>query len=264
MNQDQVKDILLQIEKSELDFSVIFTGKKSQKVNGLYKTASNEILLHNKNFNSDNELLYTAIHEYTHHKIYEDEGMYKQRVHSPRFWGRFHGLLEKAEERGFYHLDITCSPQLLEISDEIKNKLLLEDGKIVKRLGELLIQARPLCEEIGIRYEDYVDRVLCLPRAASTAIEKIQAYDLNPALGYETMKQLSKIASPEKREKAEELFLANKSTAYVQDYLRKERQPEELDKRERLEKEKSRIEKTIASLEQRLRTVEAKLNDLKN
>ena len=38
MNQDQVKEILLQIEESELEFSVTFTGKASKKVNGLYKS----------------------------------------------------------------------------------------------------------------------------------------------------------------------------------------------------------------------------------
>ena len=68
MNQDQVKEILLQIEESELEFSVTFTGKASKKVNGLYKSDTHEILLHNKNFSVDNELLYTAIHEYTHHR----------------------------------------------------------------------------------------------------------------------------------------------------------------------------------------------------
>ena len=46
-----------------IDFTVVQTGKKSSKVNGLYKTDSHEILLHNKNFTTNNAIMYTAIHE---------------------------------------------------------------------------------------------------------------------------------------------------------------------------------------------------------
>ena len=35
MNQDQVKALLLQVEDTELESSVPFTGKESKKVNGL-------------------------------------------------------------------------------------------------------------------------------------------------------------------------------------------------------------------------------------
>lgn len=265
MNQDDVKKILLEIEETELDFSVIFTGKKSKKVNGLYKIEKQEILLHNKNFNFDSELLYTAIHEYTHHKMFESAGgIYNSRVHSPKFWGLFHHLLEKAEEKGFYKIDIEASPELLKITDEIKNQLFVKDGEIIKRLGKLLADARPLCKEAGIRYEDYVDRILCLPRAASTAIEKIQAYDLNPALGYEAMKQVAKIGSPENREKAQELFLSDKSPPFIQEFLRQKKAGVKEDKRTKLEREKSKIEKTISTLQIRLETVNAKLDELED
>ena len=74
MNQDRVKEILLETADTELEFSVVFTGKSSKKVNGLYKPDTHEIILHNKNFANDNELIYTAVHEYTHHKQCEKEG----------------------------------------------------------------------------------------------------------------------------------------------------------------------------------------------
>ena len=54
MNQDTVKDILLQIADTELEFSVTFTGKTSKKVNGLYNPDTHEIILHNKNFKYSN------------------------------------------------------------------------------------------------------------------------------------------------------------------------------------------------------------------
>ena len=73
MNQDQIKAMLLDIEESQLEFSVILTGKESKRVNGLYKPDTCEILLHNRNFTSDNQLIYTAIHEYAHHLLNEEK-----------------------------------------------------------------------------------------------------------------------------------------------------------------------------------------------
>ena len=65
--------MLLDIQESKLDFTVTMTGKESKRVNGLYKPETREILLHNKNFKTDNELIYTAVHEYTHHLINEEQ-----------------------------------------------------------------------------------------------------------------------------------------------------------------------------------------------
>ena len=203
MNQDQVKEILLQIEESGLEFSVTFTGKASKKVNGLYKSDTHEILLHNKNFSVDNELLYTAIHEYTHHRLCELDGTRSGRVHTQRFWSYFHRLLQKAEEKGLYKIAMEESPELLELTDTIRTTIMTEDGKLMKELGRLLSKARVLCKQAGVRYEDYIDRVLCLPRASAATIEKIHAFDVKPELGYEAMKVVANIANPDKRAAAE-------------------------------------------------------------
>jgi Zn-dependent peptidase ImmA (M78 family) len=66
MNQDQVKEKLLKLHDCTEDFIVIFSGKKSKKVNGLYKPDKREIIIHNRNLDNDNLLLYTAIHELAH------------------------------------------------------------------------------------------------------------------------------------------------------------------------------------------------------
>lgn len=260
MNQDRVKEILLETADTELEFSVVFTGKSSKKVNGLYKPDTHEIILHNKNFANDNELIYTAVHEYTHHKQCEKEGgFYSTRVHSPKFWTLFHSLLAEAEKKGFYKITLEESPELLELTDEIRQVIMVEDGKLMKELGRLLGKARPLCKKAGVRYEDYVDRVLCLPRASATAIEKISAYDVNPAIGYEAMKFVANIGNAEKRAEAEEMFLNKTSPATVRGTISKKK---EEDPRRTLEKEKRRLEKTILSLQARLETVESRLANM--
>ena len=67
MNQDQVKEILLRLNEDVEEFFVIFSGKQSNKVNGLYHPDTREIILHNRNFENDQLLMYTAIHEFAHH-----------------------------------------------------------------------------------------------------------------------------------------------------------------------------------------------------
>lgn len=254
MNQDQVKEILLQIEESGLEFSVTFTGKASKKVNGLYKSDTHEILLHNKNFSVDNELLYTAIHEYTHHRLCELDGTRSGRVHTQRFWSYFHRLLQKAEEKGLYKITMEESPELLELTDTIRTTIMAEDGKLMKELGRLLSKARVLCKQAGVRYEDYIDRVLCLPRASAATIEKIHAFDIKPELGYEAMKVVANIANPDKRAAAEDLFLQKHSPAFVRDSVKNK--PQDEDPRRKLENEKRRIERTIVSLQARLSELE--------
>ena len=69
MTNEHIKEMLLELEKTDIDFTVTMTGKESKKVNGLYKPTTHEILIHNLNFKNDNQLIYTVIHEYTHHLI---------------------------------------------------------------------------------------------------------------------------------------------------------------------------------------------------
>lgn len=260
MNQDMVKELLLEIEESQLEFSVTFTGKMSKKVNGLYKPDTHEIILHNKNFANDNELIYTAIHEYTHHRQCEKGGgFYSTRVHSPQFWTAFHLLLEEAEKKGIYKITLDESPELLELTEEIKQTIMVEDGKILKELGRLLMKARPLCKKAGVRYEDYVDRVLCLPRASATTMEKISAYNINPEIGGEAMRQVAKLGSPEKRATAEQLFLNKNSPAAVRAKLSPAKKE---DPRRELEKQKHRLEKTIVNLQAKLEAVEDRLANM--
>ena len=261
MNQDQIKTLLLGLEDTALEFSVTMTGKKSRKVNGLYKPDTREILLHNKNFTEDNQLVYTAIHEYAHHLVCERDGVLQSaKSHTTAFWACFHGLLEKAEKKGLYSIGIDKSPELSRLTEEIRSKYLSENGKLMSELGKLLMKAHSLCEESGIRYEDYVDRVLCLPRTAAKTAVRVSSLGINPSLGWETMKVVASQPTPERRAEAERQFTAHRSPDSVKVNLA--RNVEDEDPKERLEKEKRRLEKTIAMLRSRLDQVEQSLSNM--
>jgi len=261
MNQDQIKSLLLSLEDTALEFSVTMTGKKSKKVNGLYKPDTREILLHNKNFDDENQLIYTAIHEYGHHLICEREGVLQSaKSHTTAFWACFHELLERAEKAGLYRIGVEKSDELSKLTEEIRKKYLAENGRLMNELGKLLMKAHALCNEVGVRYEDYIDRVLCLPRTAAKAAVKVSAMGVNPSLGYETMKIVASQPTPEKRAAAEQQFNAHRSPDTVKVNLA--RRVEDEDPKERLEKEKRRLEKTIAMLQSRLDHVAQSLSTL--
>jgi hypothetical protein len=265
MNQDQVKEQLLLIEDAPLDFQVIFSGKKSGKVNGLYKPDSREIIIHNRNFTDDNLLVYTAIHEYAHHlHSCSRGGKLSTRAHTAEFWAILHGLLEKAEERQVYKNVFANSPELVELTETIREKYLQENGSLVKELGMQLLRAHELCTAVGARFEDYVDRVLCIPRIAATMAMKMHQYNLNPVVGPDNMRFLAGIRNDDNRAAAEQALIKGKSPDAVKIALRSPLPGQKLseeDLRTRLEKEKLRLERTIASLSKRLTEVEQELEN---
>jgi hypothetical protein len=267
MNQDQVKKMLLSIEDPPMEFQVIFSGKKSRKVNGLYKSESREIIIHNRNFaegpSGENLLLYTAIHEYAHHiHACARGGSLSSRAHTAEFWAIFHELLEKAEGKKMYHNVFSGSPELEKLTDLIRKKFLEENGGLVKELGKHLLKAHEICSAIGGRFEDYIDRVLCIPKAAAQTAMKMYQYDLNPALGADNMRFLAGIRNEDDRAGAEKALLEGKSPDSVKTAVRKgipAAAKNEDDPKLHLEKEKIRLEKTITTLSKRLTEVEEEL-----
>ena len=266
MDNEKIKEMLLDISPSSLEFTVTQSGKESKRVNGLYKPDTHEIILHNKNFKTENELVYTAVHEYTHHLIAEEQlalnGSYympNAKVHTENFWVRFHSLLKIAEEKKYYSLDIEASPELKELTEKIRKEYLEVNGKLMQEFGRLLAKAHELCQNANIRYEDYIDRVLCLPRNSARDITRVGAVsDINPSIGFDNMKMISAIKKSDERSSAQEKILSGESPATVRSLMKNKCQSE-TDPKQKLEKEKNRLTKTIAQLQQRLEFVEESL-----
>jgi len=262
MNQDKVKEKLLAIEDAPLEFTLVFSGKKSKKVNGLYKVQSREIIIHNRNFKTDeagqNLLLYTSIHEYAHHlHSCSRGGTLSSRAHNSEFWAIFHALLEKAENKKIYKDVFSVSPELLKLTDVIRNKYLKNNGELVKEMGKHLLKAHDLCTGIGVRFEDYVDRMLRIPRTAANTAIKMFEYDIAPEVGADNMRFLAGIRNSDERKAAETALIKGKSPDTVKIAVRKKSGNES--PVERLEKEKTRLERTIASLNKRLDEIKREL-----
>lgn len=270
MENEKIKQILLDIMESKLDFTVIQTGKDSKRVNGLYKPDTHEILLHNKNFKTDNQLVYTAVHEYTHHLITEETiavsgscAPLNVKVHNQAFWAKFNELIAIAEKKGYYVIGIENSPELEKLTEEIRKNYLETNGKLMQEFGRLLAKAHELCEQANVRYEDYVDRVLCLPRNTARDIVKLGIVPVNPALGYDNMKLVAGIRKAEDRSAAEQQLMGGTSPVTVREMMKnKAASSQTEDQKAKLEREKNRIEKTITQLQQRLEYVEDALGNM--
>lgn len=271
MDNARIKEILLDIAPTNLDFTVTQTGKESKRVNGFYMPDTHEIFLHNKNFKNDNQLVYTAVHEYTHHltaeELLETTGnagtVYNAKVHSQQFWAKFNELLQIAEEKGYYKLDWESNAELVELTEKIKKDYLEANGRMMQEFGKLLIKAHMLCEEANIRYEDYIDRVLCLPRNTAKDITKVGKVEVNPAIGFDNMKVVASVHKKDDRAEVEKEFLEGKSPVSVREMMKQKAcAAQKMDPKDKLEKEKNRLEKTIAQLTQRLEYVEESLANM--
>lgn len=260
MNQDQVKQLLLGIEACTTDFSVIFTGKKSGMVNGLYKPLSHEILIHNKNFQNDGQLVYTAIHEYAHH-LHCEKGAFVPgaRAHTNEFWSIFHDLLEKAEKKGSYTNSFATEPEFVAMTKRIR-AIMPENGKLMLEFGRLVMEAEALCRKHFVRFEDYLDRALGVPRVSAGAAMKAFALQVPADLGWDAMKLVAGIKKPETRAAAIEAFQAGKSPEAVKALVKSDKPSD--DPKFRLDKERDRLERTIHTLQERLTMVESELAKL--
>ena len=129
----------------------------------------------------------------------------------------------------------------------------------MKDLGRMLLEARDLCERHHASFEDYLDRVLCLPRSSAKIIVKSHLLDLDPRIGFENMRSVSRIRDREKREEAQAALLEGRSPEMVKmRYLSAERPADPI---HAMERERQRLQKTIRSLQRRLEEIERRIEE---
>lgn len=263
MNQDQVKELLVSIHDAKETFSVIFSGKTSDKVHGLYKPESREIIIHNRNFTANDGLVYTAIHEYAHHiQFTESPVPVSSRAHTGNFWHLFHDLLDKAEAKKLYRNIFKSEPDFVSLSERIRRDFLTANGELMINFGKVLSEAHALCAKHCVEFEDYLDRELGMHRNVAKTAMKVSTREIDPAVGYDNMKLLARIPDPKTMRIAEQALLSGKSPDTVRmEYVAK---PKSEDRRTNLVNEKRRIENTIERLNARLKTLSREIEELED
>ncbi|MEK6797089.1 MAG: hypothetical protein AABZ39_20110 [Spirochaetota bacterium] len=263
MNQDQVKELLLSIRDAKETFSLIFSGKTSDKVHGLYKPESREIIIHNRNFTSNDGLIYTAIHEYAHHLQFTQSPVpVSSRSHTGDFWQLFHELLDIAEEKKLYRNIFKTEPEFTALSERIRRDFLTANGELMLQFGKVLSEAHALCEKHRVEFDDYLDRELGMHRSMAKTAIKVSSRDIDPAVGYDNMKLLARIPDPKTMRIAEKALLSGKSPDTVRmEYVAR---PKSEDRRTNLVNERNRIERTIERLNSRLKSLSREIEELED
>lgn len=255
MNNEQIKELLLKLEETNKDFSVTQSGKESKKINGLYKPETFEIIIHNKNFTTENQLIYTAIHEYTHHLIsckYKEKGeKLPTKSHSTEFWAKFDDLLEIAVSKNLYKRERSESlSKLISEAKEIDKEIV----KLQKKLGLLLKEIQKKTEEEDVRLEDVITHDLNMTK--TTAKKCIESNSISSDCGQSELETILKTNS--KYRKEVETSISDGKT--INQAKHNSTQNNESNPFDKLSKEKNRLEKTINQLQQRLEIVMEQLS----
>jgi hypothetical protein len=259
MTREQVKERLQKLHQSPIDYTVVFSGKKSRKVNGLYKPGSLEIIIHNLNFvdseggQLEDKLMYTAVHELAHHILMTEQGQKSRRCHSQQFWETFNDLTDKAEAMGIYKPVASADTQ--ELIDAARN-ISRQIAELQRKLGEVLIALNESCQKDGVRFEDMAERKAQLSKeTVKVCANAARMGDLG--VGADIQAAAAKEKDEEKRAAIIEAGRDGKSVIQAK---KAASPPVERDETLSLIKEKKRLERTIESLTHRIEEIKEQLS----
>jgi hypothetical protein len=242
------------------DFTVFFSGRKNKKVNGLYHPEKREIIIHNRNFKTDeagdNLLFYTAIHELAHHVMFTELKKKSAKSHTALFWATLDDLADIAEKKGLYKIAIDKETE--KIINEA-HEISCEIADLQKKLGKTLARLNEKCQEKGIRFEDIVERKAQI--AKKTADKADKAYQnkeyLPDGIGIDIQEAVLRERDGDVREA---MINAGQKGKSVEQVKRTRTGPvDQEDEEVSLVKEKARLERTIENLKRRLEEVEEQL-----
>lgn len=256
MNNEEIKAALAKLYYCKTDFTVIQTGKKSSKVNGLYKPATKEIILHNRNFTTDNQLMYTAIHELTHHILITEKGVKTSKAHSGIFWATFYDLIDKAIELKLYARERSEeTAALIAEAAEIQKQIV----EAQKQLGRIILKLHDSCKTNGERVEDVIEHDLQMTRNKAKELMRNTMSDSKD--NDEIAKAVSLAKDPMIKHAAQTAADTGKTVEQVKAIAKQKAKAtdDDLENPEKLQREKRRLKKAIERLNDRLVQVEETL-----
>lgn len=268
MNQDTVRENLHRIYQTKEAYHVVFAGRKSKTVNGTYNPQTKAITLYYKNFVdaqgivNGHALMYTAIHELTHHIIATEKGGHARQAHNQQFWALFYDLVDIAEQLNLYHAAIDDETQML--IDEART-ISAEIATLQRTLGTVLCKIHQRCTEKGIRVEDVIERKIQLTKQSAHNAITAAALDIpgESAIGMDVQ-----AAIVHSRDNARNELLqaaqSGKTIAQAAQKAKKDQPVHEEHEILSLEKKKHKIEKDIQTLSVRLQEVIQQLERCKH
>lgn len=224
INQDITKKILLKLQETDTDFYITFSGKRSSKVNGLYLSTSHEIIIHNKNFKNNNQLIYTAIHEYSHHIMwckYHELG--KIPGHTNEFWSMMYDLLDRAEAQGLYtkYPGDLAKEEIQTLVGEAK-KIHERIASLYRELGKTIQNIRKETEEHDVRLEDIITRECQINARTARMAERAFLYSIDEPLSQDMQQLITSQKNGERIDSIIESAKTGKTIYQVKEHIKPE------------------------------------------
>ena len=259
MTNEQFVEKLKKLYDCKTEFTVTQTGKINTKENGSYNPKTHEILLHNRNFTTTNELMYTAIHELTHHILTTEKGIKTPKCHSGIFWASFYNLLDKAIELSMYERTRSEETQKLIAQAKAIEQEIIEAEK---RLGRIIRQIFESCETHHERNEDVLEHDLQMTRARALSLVNKSLSDNNNSA--DIAQSIARASNAEQKIAAQQAAIEGKTPAQVKAIAQQKPQmsDDDIQSSAKLEKEKQRLQQTIAKLTVRLEQIEEQLQSI--
>lgn len=259
MTNDQIKASLKKLFDCKTDFTVEQTGKKSSRVNGYYNPNTYGIFLNNRNFATSNEMMYTAIHELTHHILITEKGVKSPKSHSGIFWASFYDLLDKAIELGLYERTRSEETKtLIAQAREIEQEIV----KAEKRLGCVIHELYKSCNANHERIEDVIEHDLQMTLLRARSLIDNSFSDNNNSA--DIAQSIAGASNEEQKLAAQKAAAEGKTPAQVKAIARQKPQinDDDIQSPVELQKEKRRLERTIERLTGRLEQIEEQLQSI--
>jgi predicted Zn-dependent protease with MMP-like domain len=255
-----VKNNLNVVYASPVGYAVVFSGKKSNSVNGLYKPDSKEIIINDRNFNDDNLLIYTAIHELAHHICMTERNMRNGKAHTQIFWSVFHDLLDSAISKNIYVRGMNASLQsLVKQAQEIDRQI----ARLQRTLGGVLLEIHKQCADANVRYDDVIDNEVRLSRKTRNAAVKSAQCSVPDAYGQDVQNIIIQANNDDTRSFIFGQAENNKSIDQIKTNVSRAA-PNKNNNIHALTIEKNRVQKTIYTLQLRLNAIIEEINKRNN
>lgn len=247
MNQDSLKNVLDRYSDNK-DFIVVYTGRQSDKVDGIYDLEQKAIIINNVNFKNDNSVVYCGLHQLAHHVDFANNPNKKNiHNHTLDFKSLFFDMVLKAIDNGdFKTMDNPVVRDLQSMNKEYVS--------FMKRYGSKLIDCKGKCIDIGYPFEDITDRVLQLSSSESDNMMRFFVQDIPEDISPEIARNIVKIKDP----KIVNEVIQTKKVAKV----KPEKDP--VDEETFLMQEKARLEKKIQKEQERLQEIEDQLQGIED
>jgi len=191
----ELKTLLQKIKPCSVNFEIIYTGKKSRRIDGKYFSNMKEIHINEKNCiesqSPDNELLLIALHEYAHH-LQNTESYMKNNPHDTEFWSIYYDLVNSAENQGIY--ENVCLSRTYDYQFSKLYEKFLKFNKAMEEYFQILNDfSMSSCNDRN-QYHDMVERVFKIPRGEIRKIRKMASANISmKGLNYNSILSLSSI-----------------------------------------------------------------------